>query len=66
MYVLMPITNIVLFLEHGMLYKKLVTSVTKMLDRYKVSNKFDEIVRRSKQNDEPNRTIRVMTEHELL
>lgn len=66
MYVLMPITNIVLLLGHGMLYKKLVSSVTKMLDRYKVSNKLDEIVTWSKQNDEPNGTIRVMTEHELL
>lgn len=31
-----------------------------------VSNKFDEIVRQSKQHDEPAGTIRVMTEHELL
>lgn len=31
-----------------------------------VSNKFDEIVRQSKQHDEPIGTIRIMTEHELL
>lgn len=31
-----------------------------------VSNKFDEIVRQSKQHDEPAGTIRVMPEHELL
>ena len=31
-----------------------------------VSNKFDEIVRHSKQHDEPAGTIRVMTGHELL
>ena len=30
----MPITNIALLLSHGMLYKKLVASVTKMLDHY--------------------------------
>ena len=30
----MPITDIALRLRHGMLYKKLVLGVTKMLDRY--------------------------------
>ena len=35
MYVPMPITDIALLLRHGMLYKKLVPSVTKMLDHYK-------------------------------
>lgn len=34
MYVLVPITNIVLPLRYGMLYKKLVASVIKMLDHY--------------------------------
>ena len=34
MYVPMPITDIELLLRHGILYKKLVTSVTKMLDHY--------------------------------
>ena len=34
MYVSMPITDIALFLRHGMLYKKLVASVIKMLDHY--------------------------------
>jgi len=34
MYVPMPITDIALLLRHGMLYKKLVPSVTKMLDHY--------------------------------
>ena len=35
MYVPTPITDIALLLRHGMLYKKLVASVTKMLDHYK-------------------------------
>ena len=34
MYVPMPITDIALPLRHGMLYKKSVASVTKMLDHY--------------------------------
>ena len=34
----MPITDIELLLRHGILYKKLVTSVTKMLDHYRLSN----------------------------
>ena len=35
MYDPMPTTDIALLLRHGMLYKKLVASVTKMLDHYK-------------------------------
>ena len=34
MYVPMPITDIALPLRHGILYKKLVASVTKMLNHY--------------------------------
>ena len=34
MYDPMPTTDIALLLRHGMLYKKLVASVTKMLDHY--------------------------------
>ena len=39
MYVPMPITDIALPLRHGMLYKKSVASVAKMLDHYN-HNKF--------------------------
>ena len=38
MYVSMPKTDIALLLRHGMLYKKLVASVTKMLDHYSWSS----------------------------
>ena len=35
MYVPMPTTDIALLLRHGMLHKKSVASVTKMLDHYR-------------------------------
>ena len=44
MYVPMPITDIALPLRHGMLYKKSVASVTKMLDHYIFSKKGYDVV----------------------
>ena len=41
----MPITDIALPLRHGMLYKKSVASVTKMLDQYKPGSRDREVVR---------------------
>jgi hypothetical protein len=39
----MPTTDIALLLRHGMLYKKLVASVTKMLDHYNFNEFLREI-----------------------
>ena len=48
MYDPMPTTDIALLLRHGMLYKKLVASVTKMLDHYTGKNLFRKLNEHSK------------------
>ena len=49
MYVPMPITDIALPLRHGMLYKKSVASVTKMLDHYNHYNVTNDLIVDAKQ-----------------